>query len=282
MKNHYNKRPIIGYSGKNSLLAKSFIKEYNKKFKFKCYSNNIQNNSKLIKWFKQNSDINIFINFAAITSPIYCNNNKNEALLTNFKSVVNILNIIKTNNLKNFNYFLTISTSHVFKKSFKKLKETSIKKPSNFYGITKLNLEKFILQNSTKFQFKIGIARVFNYYNYGKKKGFLINDIIDKLNNNDQIIHFNKINTYRDFISMKNINTALYKMISLKLVNDFNICSGQKIYLPNIINILNKKFKNKKIIFDKKKLPGLVGSNIKLKSKGWKIKKNNFINDLLK
>lgn len=282
MKNHYNKRPIIGYSGKNSLLAKSFIKEYNKKFKFKCYSNNIQNNSKLIKWFKQNSDINIFINFAAITSPIYCNNNKNEALLTNFKSVVNILNIIKTNNLKNFNYFLTISTSHVFKKSFKNLKETSIKKPSNFYGITKLNLEKFILQNSKKFQFKIGIARVFNYYNYGKKKGFFINDIIDKLNNNDQIIHFNNINTYRDFISMKNINTALYKMISLKLVNDFNICSGQKIYLPNIINILNKKFKNKKIIFDKKKLPGLVGSNIKLKSKGWKIKKNNFINDLLK
>jgi len=282
LKNHYNKRPIIGYSGKNSLLAKSFIKEYNKKFKFKCYSNNIQNNSKLIKWFKQNSDINIFINFAAITSPIYCNNNKNEAHLTNFKSVVNILNIIKTNNLKNFNYFLTISTSHVFKKSFKKLKENSIKKPSNFYGITNLNLEKLILQNSKKFQFKIGIARVFNYYNYGKKKGFFINDIIDKLNNNDQIIRFNNINTYRDFISMKNINTALYKMISLKLVNDFNICSGQKIYLPNIINILNKKFKNKKIIFDKKKLPGLVGSNIKLKRKGWKIKKNNFINDLLK
>ena len=282
MKNHFNKRPIIGYTGKNSLLAKSFIKDYNNKFKFKCYSNNIQDNSKLIKWFKKNSDINIFINFAAITSPIYCNNNKNEALLTNFKSVVNILNIIKTNKLKNFNYFLTISSSHVFKRSFKKLKETSIKKPSNFYGITKLNLEKFILQNSKKFQFKIGIARVFNYYNYGKKKGFFINDIIDKLNNNDQIIHFNNINTYRDFISMKNINTALYKMISLKLVNDFNICSGQKIYLPNIINILNKKFKNKKIIFDKKKLPGLVGSNIKLKSKGWKIKKNNFINDLLK
>ena len=282
MKNHYNKRPIIGYTGKNSLLAKSFIKDYNHKFKFKCYSNNIQDSTKLIKWFKKNLDINIFINFAAITSPIYCNNNKNEAILTNFKSVVNILNIIKTNKLKNFDYFLTISSSHVFKKSFNKLNENSIKKPSNFYGITKLNLEKFILQNSKKFEFKIGIARVFNYYNHGKKKGFLINDIIDKLNNNDQIIHFNNINTYRDFISMKNINSALYKMISLKLANDFNICSGQKIYLPSIINILNEKFKNKKIIFDKKKLPGLIGSNIKLKKKGWKIKKNNFINDLLK
>ena len=282
MKNHYHKRLIIGYTGKNSVLAKSFIKDYNYKFKFKCYSNNIKDNFKLTKWFKKNSDINIFINFAAITSPIYCNNNKDEALLTNFKSVVNILNIIQTNKLKNFNYFLTISSSHVFKKSFKKLNENSAKKPSNFYGVTKLNLEKFILQNSKKFQFKIGIARIFNYYNYGEKKGFFINDIIDKLNNSNQIIHFNNINTYRDFISMKNINTALYKMISLKLTNDFNICSGQKIYLPNIIDILNKKFKNKKIIFDKKKLPGIIGSNIKLKRKGWKIKKDNFLNDLLK
>ena len=90
------------------------------------------------------------------------------------------------------------------------------------------------------------------------------------------------INMCMTLLNKRNINTAIYKMISLKLTNDFNICSGQKIYLPSIIDILNKKFKNKKIIFDKKKLPGLIGSNIKLKRKGWKIKKNNFLNDLLK
>ena len=282
MKNHYNKRPIIGYTGKNSLLAKSFIKDYNHKFIFKCYAGNINHNTKLVKWFKNNLDINIFINFAAITSSIYCNKNKDEALLTNFKSVVNILNIIQNNDLNNFNYFLTLSSSHVFKKSFNKLNEKSIKKPSNFYGLTKLKLENYILRNSNKFRFKIGIARIFNYYNHGKKKGFFINDIIDKLKNSDRIIQFNNTNTYRDFISMKNINTALYKLISLRLANDFNICSGQKIYLPSIIDLLNKRFKNKKIIFDKKRLPGLIGSNIKLKRKGWKIKKNNFLNELFK
>ena len=282
MKNHYNKSPIIGYTGKNSLLAKSFIKDYNHKFIFKCYSGNINHHTKLVKWFKNNLDINIFINFAAITSPFYCNKNKDEALLTNFKSVVNILNIIQNSDLNDFNYFLTLSSSHVFKKSFNKLNEKSIKKPSNFYGLTKLKLENYILRNSKKFRFKIGIARIFNYYNHGKKRGFFINDIIDKLKNSDRIIQFNNTNTYRDFISMKNINTALYKLISLRLANDFNICSGQKIYLPNIIDVLNKKFKNKKIIFDKKRLPGLIGSNIKLKRKGWKIKKNNFLNELFK
>ena len=184
--------------------------------------------------------------------------------------------------MKNFDYFLCLSSSHVFEKSFIKLKEESLKKPSNYYGLTKLNLENYILNNSINFKFKIGIARIFNYYNNGYKKGFFINDIIEKLKNKDQIINFKNINTYRDFVSMKDINTALLKMINLRLTKDFNVCSGQKIYLPNIIKILNKKFKNKKIILDKKKLPGLIGSNTKLKRKGWRIKENNFLNDLLK
>ena len=83
---------------------------------------------------------------------MYCNKNKNEALLTNFKSVVDILNIVQSNKFKDFNYFLTISSSHVFKKTFKKLNENSTKKPSNFYGKSKLKLENFILKNSNKFK----------------------------------------------------------------------------------------------------------------------------------
>ena len=82
--------------------------------------------------------------------------------------------------------------------------------------------------------------------------------------------------------TVKDINTALFKMINLRLTKDFNICSGQKIYLPNIIKLLNKKYKNKKIILDKKILHGLVGSNSKLKRKGWRFNKKSFLNDLLK
>ena len=72
MKNLFKKKLIIGYIGKNSVLAKSFVKNYNNKFKFKCYIGDINKHSKLVGWFKKNTDINIFINFAAITSPIDC------------------------------------------------------------------------------------------------------------------------------------------------------------------------------------------------------------------
>ena len=181
-----------------------------------------------------------------------------------------------------FNYFLSLSTSHVFKKSHLKLKESSTKKPTNHYGISKLALENYILKNQKKYKFKVGIARIFNYFNGGSKKGFFVNDIIEKLKVKKNNIEFDNVNSYRDFISMRDINTALFKMINLKLINDYNICSGEKIYLPDIINHLNNKYKKNIIILNDKRNDDLIGSNSKLKKKGWNTTKKSFFNELLK
>ena len=81
---------------------------------------------------------------------------------------------------------------------------------------------------------------------------------------------------------MDDINTALLKMINLQLINDYNICSGRKIYLLDIINYLNKKLKNKNIFFHNKLTKNIIGSNVKLKRKGWSIKNTNILNEFLK
>ena len=283
MKNHLdNKKLVIAYIGTKSVLAKSFVKSYYKNFILKSYSGDITDNKKIDSWLRKNIDINIFINFAAITSPSICEKNKKKAIDVNFKSVTKLLNLLNNIQMNNFNYFLSLSTSHVFKKTRFKLKESSIKKPTNYYGISKLALENYILKNQKKFRFKIGIARIFNYYNGGSKKGFFINDIIEKLKVKKKIIKFDNVNSYRDYISMKDINTAFFKMINLRLINDYNICSGEKIYLPDIINHLNKKYKKNIFILNDKRNEDLIGSNSKLKKKGWKITKKSFFNELLK
>ena len=282
MKNRLNKKLIIGYTGRQSVLANSFIKKYKKKFIFKVFIGDIRQNKKINLWLNKNKDINIFINFAAITSPNICQKFKKKAFNVNYKSVVTILNSLNDIKMNNFMYFLSLSTSHVFKKSNYILYEESKKKPTSYYGHTKLYLEKYILKYQSKYTFKIGIARIFNYYNKGVKNGFFINDAIKELKNNKKEIKFKNINTYRDFISMDDINTGLLKMINLRLDNDYNICSGKKIYLPVLINFLNKMLKDKFITFDNKKLYGLFGSNIKLKKEGWKIKNKDFLNELFK
>ena len=284
MKNHLIKKKIvIGYLGSNSVLAQSFKKTYFKQFSFKSYTGDITNIKRFNLWIKKNTDINILINFAAMTSPKKCEKFKKKAKAVNYSSVVRLLNFMNNDKkCNNFYYFLSISTSHVFKKSNLKIKENSEKKPSNYYGKSKLALENYILNNQKKFKFGVGIARIFNYYNRGLKKGFFINDVIKKLKKNKNKEKFYNINSYRDFVSMEDINKGLFKMINLKLKNDFNICSGQKVYLPSIIYFLNKKFKKKIIIVNNKINYNLLGSNSKLKSKGWSLTQKNFFNELRK
>lgn len=280
MKNLLNKKLVVAYIGKNSFLANQFIKKYKKKFIFKSINIDIRKKNKIHKWLLRNPDINIFINFAAITSVNKCAKNKRKSLDVNYRAVVNLLNLINKSYLINFKYFLNLSTSHVFKPSKFKLRENSIKVPQNYYGKTKLFLEKFILKNSKEYFFNIGIARIFNYYNRNSKKSFFINDIKKILSSNNEKIYFKKISTFRDFISIHNINTALYKMVQLNLKGDFNICSGKKIFLPDIVKHLNNKMKNKILIFNNIKSNGIVGSNLKLKNKGWVYNKEYLLNEL--
>ncbi len=279
MKNRSNNKLVVGCLGTKSNLAKMFIKQYKEKVIFKQYNGNIVNHKLVKDWLIKNKNINILINFAAITSVKKCERNRMRALEVNCTSVIKILKTLNTIKMFNFEYFLAISSSHVFKKSFIKLKENSLKKPANYYGFSKLSLEKYILKNYKKFFFKIGIARIFNYYNK-KSKGFFINDAIKKFNKKNKIVKFQNINTYRDYISVKDINSALYNMINRKLIHDFNICSGKKVFLPNIIRKINMKYKDKVIVITNKRVADLVGSNIKLKKRGWRLSNYNVINEL--
>jgi len=278
LKNLSNRKNIIGIAGYRSNLAINFIKLYKSTCVFKLYKKDINNHNEFRKWIQKNKNLNYFINFAAITSVKYCKENKKKALLTNYNSVVKITKIIKNIKMNNFLYFLCLSSSHVFKKTKLYLKEDSVKKPDNYYGYTKLMMENYIQKYTNNFYYKIGIARVFNYYDKKNKKSFFIKDIKIKLQNNKKKLKFTSINTKRDFIHSDDVSKALKHMLTNKLNGSYNVCSGIGINLKKIILYLNKKYKNKKIIFDTKKNYDLIGNNNKLLKTGWKVTKKIGLN----
>lgn len=262
----------IGIAGINSVLFKSFYSKYSKKYKFSLYKNDINNIKEFKKWILLNKNIDVFINFAAIVSTKACLDNKIVALKTNFKTVLDILNVYKqTNktNITNLKYFLALSTSHVFLPSNKKLTEKSKKKPSNYYGVTKLKMENALLKKNNFFN--VGIGRIFNYYNRSTKNGFFINDILNILNSKNDKIYLIDVDTYRDYIDIKDIISAISHMVDNNLKGDYNICSGKGFYLKKIVKSLNIKFK-KKLCFINTYKKSIIGDNTKLKKTGWKIK----------
>ena len=138
---------IVGIIGSKSNLSKEFVKFYKNKIKIILFKGDITKRKQIILWLNKNYNLNVIINFAAITSKEDCQRNKKKAMNVNCKSVIQLLHIINNIKLKKFKYFLSISSSHVFKPSNYILKENSLKKPENYYGFTKLSLEKFILEN---------------------------------------------------------------------------------------------------------------------------------------
>lgn len=263
----YKKKIVI--TGGSGLLGKYFYKKYKNVYKIIKYPYRIEKFKRFEKWLSKKK-FNYFIHFAAIT--------KNESKkykdilqLVNVKSPIKILNIINKKNINNFSYFLFISSSHVYGYSKNKIKENKKRVPQNSYGLSKKKVEDYIMHNRKKYNFKVGIARIFNSTGPKQKKGNFVPDMILKMKNINKI---KNINQYRDFIHIDDVSKSIKRLIEREIEYPINISSGQKINLINACKILNDKFVKKKVLFDLKKGSDIYGDNSLLKKIGIKKFKN--------
>ncbi len=282
MKKIYKKQ-IIGLTGSSGILGKYFIKNYNKKFIFKPYKGRVENIINFKNWVKKNRNIDFFLHFAALTSVRKCEENSQKTFLINTKSTIRILEILNKSSLKNLKYFLFISTSHVYKPSLNPLSEEDLRYPKTVYGKSKKLAEDYIFKRKKIFNFKIGIARIFNFYSKRQKSGFFITDILNKFRKKQKILNLKKINTYRDYIKLKDISKTISFILKKKITKPINIGSGHKIILVNLVKQLIKAKKlNTKVIYDKKLYPGYVANINLLRKLGYKKKINKFIFNKIK
>ena len=271
LKKVFKKKKIL-ITGGSCLLGSNFFHKYKREYKITKYPFRIENQKKFDKWIK-NKDFDYFVHFAALIN----NNDKKKIDLINTKSSINLLNILNKKKLKNFKFFLFISSSHVYENSIKKIKETHKRSPKNIYGLSKKKVEDFIIKNRKNFYFKIGIARIFNFTGLKQKKGFFIADIYRKIRKN---IILKNVNKNRDFIHIDDVCESLRFVLKKKIEKPINISSGKKINLVNICKLINKFYFKKKVVFDLKKGEDLVGDNSQLRSLGKKKFKN--INQIVK
>ncbi len=259
----YKKKIVI--TGGSGLLGKYFYKKYKNSLNIIRYPYRIENFKKFEKWII-NKRFEYFIHFAAIT--------KNESKkfksilsLINVKSPIKMMNILNKSKKINLRYFLFISSSHVYGHSKNKIKENRIRKPTNLYGKTKKKVEDYIIINRKKFNFKLGVARIFNCTGPNQKKGNFVPDMIQKMKTKKEIFN---VNQYRDFIHIDDVSKSLKLMIDKEFQKPINISSGKKINLIQACKILNKKFINKNIIFHKTRGKDIFGNNAQLKLLGIK------------
>ena len=263
----YKKRIVI--TGKSGLLGSTFFKKYSHKYKIISYPHRIENTTKLNKWLIK-KNFNCFIHFAAI-STLKNKQNIKTLVKINKDASINLLKTLLNSKIKNLNFFLFISSSHVYGNSPKKIRESKKTLPINHYGRSKKLVEDFIIKNRTHFDFKIGIARIFNFTGKYQKEGHFIPDISKKIKKFKII---KGINQFRDFIHIDDVCKSIDLIIKKKLEKPINISSGNKINLIKIAKLINMKTFNKKIYFDEKRGGDIFGDNKKLKDLGLRKFKN--------
>ena len=257
MKFPYKKQIVI--TGSSGLLGSNFYKKYKKKYKIIKYPHRIENITKFNKWISKKK-FNYLIHFAGISKG-------NASMLNkiNFKCSINILKSLKK--YDQIKFFLFISSSHVYSFSDKKIRENFKTKPINNYGLSKKNVEDFIIKNRKDFNFKIGIARIFNITGPRQRKGYFVSDMYYKMLKTNFI---DNINCYRDFIHLDDVMKSLDILISKNYEKIINISSGKKVNLIHVCKILNSYYFQKEIKYGTKGGKNLFGDNKLLKSLGKK------------
>ena len=153
------------------------------------------------------SNINYIFHFAAVSSPKEVNRDKMEAFEVNVKGTSNLIDVIKKRKKKTLMFFP--SSSHVYKYSKKKIAENFAKKPSSYYGKTKLDAEEILKKNKSKY-LSFFIGRIFSVYHLKQKKPFLYPSIMEKMkiSKKKKIILKNGLSV-RDFLNAEEVRNTI-------------------------------------------------------------------------
>lgn len=263
---------ITGSSG----VLGSYIIQKNPKVNFLKFKGDITNKKEITNWILK-KNFNVFLHLAAIVPTSEINNNYVKAKKVNYDGTKNIVDALL---LKKNIWFFYASSSHVYSSSLNKIRENSKLKPITLYGKLKYLSELYILKKLEKSKINYCIGRIFSFTYFGQKESFLVPSIFkkNKIRRNSLVV-FKNTNHFRDFVSIGDINRAIFFLLKKKATGIFNIGSGKKINLNFLVKKICKIFNNIPVFKNNHKITYLVANIEKIKKLGWRPKDN--INDIL-
>ena len=269
----------VGITGASGVLGSELQKKIKKNLII--FKGDLTKKKDVHDWVKNNEFKSIY-HFAAIVPIKEFNKSVKKSFKVNITGTKFLVDAIIKFQSKKIWFFYS-STSHVYKLNNRsiKTKETDKCNPQSVYGLSKREAEKYIIKNFSKYNYQYLIGRIFSFTHKKQKKTFFVPSLIKKLLKfkKNKINKIENVNHYRDFLTTKDIVNAILLLEKKKKTGTFNIGSGQKLHLVDIINHLNK-FTKKNIQISKNLEKTYLIANIsKLRKIGWK-QKYNFLSHL--
>ena len=252
-----------GITGSSGFIGSGILKNFSN-IKFVKFKGDIKNKKVVFNWVK-NNQFDIVIHLAGLVSVKKAELNYQLSKDVNYFGTKNLIDALLKFKPK-LKWFLFSSSAHVYElKKDISIKESSKKAPFTKYGKTKLLAENYI--KKLKY-IPFCIVRIFNLADVKQKNYFFFKkskNLIKK--NKGKIVKFKDLNHYRDFINLDTLTKTLKKIYFKRLIGVYNVGSGKKTYLFDLINKLC--FKYKKVLLNK-----TTGQNTYLVANIKKLEKN--------
>ena len=179
----------------------------------------------------------IVINFMAYSNADFCEENKIKTHDLHVKNTKLIVTMCTKINAK----LIFISTDYVFDGEKGNYQENDIPNPVNYYGETKYEAEKIILNNTNNL-----ILRTSLVYGSSTKVRFL-NFVLDKLINNQEIYAFDDI--FNSATLVDDLVNAILKSVDFNVVGILHVAGPTCVSRFEFANIVANIFKfNNKLI----------------------------------
>ena len=221
------------------------------------------NEYRLIEQILKKLKPNLIFNLAAQSFVKYSFDNPNYTFDINFKSVLNMLDIIKQNNLDV--KFYQASTSEMFGNSKKIFQNEKTKfNPESPYASSKVAAHHTIQNYRKSYNLNFYTGILFNHESFLRGREFvtkkIINGLIKIKNGKLKPIKLGNIHSKRDWGHAEDYVEAMYKIITSKKPDDYVVATGKtysvkdfliKACLQLDINPIFKTNKNKTQCYDK-------------------------------
>tara|TARA_Y100000816_G_C26107718_1_gene589287 strand:+ start:4590 stop:5564 length:975 start_codon:yes stop_codon:yes gene_type:complete len=227
-------------------------------------------------WKKiQNIKIDKVIHLAAQAGVRFSLDNPSEYTNSNLLGTFYTIDFCKKKKIKHL-IFSSSSSVYGNNKSLPFLEKDKTDNPIQFYAATKKSCEVMIASYSALYNLHSDILRLFTVYGPLGRPDMALFKFVKKIYNNEVIEVYNNGNHSRDFTYIDDVVKCIY-LISKKSLKKkkssfdiFNICSGKKIKIMDMIELIKKYTRKKiKISYKKKQIGDMIdtyGNNNKLKN----------------
>jgi len=191
------------------------------------FSGDITDKRVVADFFQENGPFTHLIHAAALVPAALVETNPVRAYEVNVTGTANIVEeYLKKNTSGHVTY---VSSSHVYRPSRGRLRETARTGPINTYGRTKLAGEFASLDLCRQMKVKLCIARVFSLYSDDQSAGFLLSSLQSKIldSGDNPAITIPGWNNVRDFSSADFHAKGIVHLANLSLDGVYNVGSGK-------------------------------------------------------